>query len=497
MGSVDHTFWLYPQESMMQRLRTLATSVLISAALLAVVSPRVSACTGNCDSTCSVTVDQIISMVNITVGAVPISACRAGDTNGDGAITIEEITAAVGDAINDVVCRCSPRCGDEQVTGTEECDDGGTCIGGPNAGTHCTREGNCLGNGVCTDGAKIGTSCAADSDCPGAACQRCRPFGGDGCAANCTTEVEIWTSLVPGIVEGPGIKMGTTGAVVHGDVLTIPLGIAGARRIWLGHPRSDDPSVRIPYVRASFYSYHPPPVSTLAGFARRFSQNRDLAWKGTLACSCVREVVLKTCGGTLFDADGAATASCTAGFLGEQDCLALRLPPCTPVHGPGNTATGFVVCGESGLDDVDLQVAQDAGGNSGMTGRMKIAFGGHGPMGSGLVLDSSAIGLHVGACPYAYCRDTDPISERGIPTTSFSTTGMANAVLTNVNGQDGVDIVNPNAGEPYFAQGSPANCSALQASPPSLSGYATAGAYTLLGFPTFGDIVVTDTFVTQ
>ncbi len=478
MGLVDRTFRVHARGAMMRRLRTLATSMLIGATLLAVGSPA-SACTGNCDATCSVTVDQIIAMVNIAIGTAPISACRAGDTNGDGAVTIEEIVAAVGDAINDVVCQCSPRCGDEQVTGTEECDDGGTCIGGPNAGTHCTREGNCAGNGVCTGGAKLGTSCAADGDCPGATCQRCRPFGGDGCAANCTIEGEIPTTLVRGVTHQLGIREGTSGAVIHGDVLTIGVTIAGSETITAGHPRSDDKTLAIPYIiKAASVLLPTTPV-------------------GTLGCACVRAVELKTCGGTLFDADGGATATCTDNFLGQMNCEALGLPPCTAIHGPGNSATGLVNCGSSGLDGVDVQVTQDAGGESGIAGPVKISLNGHGPTGSALLLDSTAIGTRVGSCTQDYCGASDSPSERGMPATSFSTTGTTTAILTNANGRDSIDIVDTVTGERYSSQGSPASCSALLASPPSLSGYTTAGSYTLLLPPPVGDVVVTYSFVTQ
>ncbi len=457
----------------------LATSIVLGAAVLGSLSARGSACTGNCDASCSVTVEEIISMVNIAIGTAPIAACAAGDANADGAITIEEIVAAVGDAVGGVACECQTRCGDGQVSGTEECDDGGICIGGANAGTHCTREGDCSGNGVCTGGAKLGTSCAAESDCPGAVCQRCRPFGGDSCAANCTTEVEIPTTLVPGVTAGLGIKDGTSGAVIHSDVLTTVLEIVGSQTITAGHPRSDDTTLAIPYIiRAA--SVLIPKIDP-----------------GCLCCACVRAVELKTCGGTLFDADGGATATCTDNFLHQMNCEALGLPPCTAIHGPGNSATGLVNCGSSGLDGVDVQVTQDAEGESGIGGPVKISLSGHGPTGSALLLDSTAIGIHVGKCAQNYCGASDQLIERGQPVTSFSTTGTATGIVTNANGQDGVDIVNPVTGSQYFAQGSPANCSALLASPPSLSGYATAGAYPLLAAPTVGDVVVTYNLVTQ
>src|SRR5215467_950673 len=79
-------------------------------------------------------------------------------------------------------------CGNGTVEASEQCDDGGICIGGTNAGQACTAEEQCLGNGVCVGGAKDFTGCVADADCPNGACVHCKPFGGDGCAANCTLE---------------------------------------------------------------------------------------------------------------------------------------------------------------------------------------------------------------------------------------------------------------------------------------------------------------------
>ena len=39
-------------------------------------------------------------MVNIALGTAPVSACMAGDANGDGEITINEIVAGVNNALN-------------------------------------------------------------------------------------------------------------------------------------------------------------------------------------------------------------------------------------------------------------------------------------------------------------------------------------------------------------------------------------------------------------
>ncbi len=372
------------------------------------------------------------------------------------------------------------RCGDGVVDSEigEECDDGGICIGGANAGTMCTGEGTCLGNGVCADGVKIGSACGADADCGnGVKCQHCKPLGGDGCAANCTYERNIRTTLVPGRVVGLGIQDGTSGAVIHGDVLTIPLAVIGTQTITLGSPRSNDPTKRIPYIiKAASAQFPKIAVSTLA-------------------CACLRAVEYKTCGGTLFEPDGRSSVSCTPGFSGQATCPSDK--PCTSVHGAGNSATGFISCGPQGLDGVDVLLTQDSGGESGIGGPVHIAAGGHGPPGSALVLNSTAIGTHVGSCPASFCNDNDMLSERGAASTLPSTTGTASAVVFNANGQDGVDIVDPGSGDLYHSIGTPANCANLLATPPNLSGYAIAGAYPSLGLNTVGDIVVTNNFVTE
>jgi hypothetical protein len=57
-------------------------------------------CTGDCNGDSEVTVDEIITMVNITLGRADISACPVGDSDGKGEITINEIIAAVNNALN-------------------------------------------------------------------------------------------------------------------------------------------------------------------------------------------------------------------------------------------------------------------------------------------------------------------------------------------------------------------------------------------------------------
>jgi hypothetical protein len=54
---------------------------------------------GDCGQDGEVTVNELLTMVNIALGNAPVSACEAGDTSGDGAITINEILVAVNKAL--------------------------------------------------------------------------------------------------------------------------------------------------------------------------------------------------------------------------------------------------------------------------------------------------------------------------------------------------------------------------------------------------------------
>jgi hypothetical protein len=57
-------------------------------------------CSGDCDGGKTVTVDEILTLVNIALGNAQVTACTAGDANHDGAITVDEILAAVNKALN-------------------------------------------------------------------------------------------------------------------------------------------------------------------------------------------------------------------------------------------------------------------------------------------------------------------------------------------------------------------------------------------------------------
>lgn len=57
-------------------------------------------CVGDCDGGGSVTVDEIVTMVNIALGTQLAANCIAGDSDGSGAITVDEILTAIQKALN-------------------------------------------------------------------------------------------------------------------------------------------------------------------------------------------------------------------------------------------------------------------------------------------------------------------------------------------------------------------------------------------------------------
>jgi hypothetical protein len=61
---------------------------------------QVSACAGDCNVDGHVTVDELLTMVNIALGNAVMSDCDVGDENDDGQITIDEILMAVNSALN-------------------------------------------------------------------------------------------------------------------------------------------------------------------------------------------------------------------------------------------------------------------------------------------------------------------------------------------------------------------------------------------------------------
>ncbi|MCX8071731.1 MAG: hypothetical protein N3C12_04695 [Candidatus Binatia bacterium] len=82
-----------------ESLRRVALPMVAASIFASLTAGATFACVGDCNRDQEVTIDELVTMVNIALGAQPLSTCTAGDGNGDGEITIEEIIAGVNHAL--------------------------------------------------------------------------------------------------------------------------------------------------------------------------------------------------------------------------------------------------------------------------------------------------------------------------------------------------------------------------------------------------------------
>ncbi|MBI3785482.1 MAG: PD40 domain-containing protein [Deltaproteobacteria bacterium] len=74
-------------------------AVLVVGILLVRSAAVLAQCTGDCDASGAVTVDEIVRMTGVALGEADITACASGDVDGDLQITVDEIVAAVDRAL--------------------------------------------------------------------------------------------------------------------------------------------------------------------------------------------------------------------------------------------------------------------------------------------------------------------------------------------------------------------------------------------------------------
>ncbi len=193
-------------------------------------------------------------------------------------------------------------CGDAVPDSGEDCDDGGTCPSGDHAGARCPAS------------VTAGVDCGADIVC--------KPAGGDGCAANCTTETRRVFNYAPvtSFSRIQGTALGLTFPILGSQVLTTS-----------SHPDANGNYAVV--IKAD--DVHIQPIKVGA--------------PGNL-CACVRGQAVKTCGG------GPTGRQCT---LDEHICDDKGEGPCLFIHGPGNSASGTIGCGLNGLSPIDVDLTQD------------------------------------------------------------------------------------------------------------------------------------------
>lgn len=83
-------------------MRTRIRSFLPALALLLVATTEAAAaatCAGDCDGDRSVTVAELVTLINVALGEREVGDCPAGDANGNGAVEVDDLVAAINQAL--------------------------------------------------------------------------------------------------------------------------------------------------------------------------------------------------------------------------------------------------------------------------------------------------------------------------------------------------------------------------------------------------------------
>lgn len=97
----------------------------LSALVIAVCAPgaAAAACTGDCNGGGTVTVNELVTGVNISLGTAPISACEAFDGSGNGKVEVNELVAGVNNSLRGCPATPTP---EETATTTPQSTATGT-----------------------------------------------------------------------------------------------------------------------------------------------------------------------------------------------------------------------------------------------------------------------------------------------------------------------------------------------------------------------------------
>jgi len=93
-GSRRHVFWRN------RPTVRVVVSVAASGALWMWLGAAAYACVGDCDGDGEVTVNEIVTSVNIALDVAALTTCPSADRDGDGAVTVDEIVVGINDALN-------------------------------------------------------------------------------------------------------------------------------------------------------------------------------------------------------------------------------------------------------------------------------------------------------------------------------------------------------------------------------------------------------------
>jgi hypothetical protein len=461
-------------------------SALLATGLAIIMSGSATAqtCVGDCNGNGTVSAGEVTRIIAIILNcggtaagcpAVPGAGCLPADRNGNGTISAGELTLIINNVLifpngcpppatatpshtaPPVVNTATPTpslspvpptatatatvtvpvgaCGEDGtgkccngvVDEGEDCDDGGTCVGGTSHGQAC------MGNSACPEG-------------------YCRAWGGDGCAANCTTEKTVRFAFTGSRCYGgaksgqvctsirtclggafPGKPCGTVadcgpvanrgvctsecttsadgsdcfgrGQCVAGDANLLgtdcPSSGAGDQKLCQGGPTVGRPCAADAQCGTGGVCRHP------CGTGGK-CDHRSGAFLQAIGIVPFLSIGPFTGGQDLVlgkpGPDGVIPVAIPASSVHFEPVKVTGLVCACPsgiaapeVHGPGNSGSGFIACGAGGMTNVNLDLSQDHNTTPGSptNGQGTCAAGGR----SGMVCGGD------GDCPGSTCQN--------------------------------------------------------------------------------------------
>jgi len=290
-------------------MKKLALFTVGLAALLGASAGAQAQCVGDCNNDNTVAINELVTGVNIALGSAAVLTCPSFDANGDGVVAINELITGVNNAL-------------------------GTCPSG---------------EAVCGDGLV---------NVEGETCDDGNNFGGDNCAANCTTE-----DARVGVFDSSKTK-----AKVQAESFLINLTINGQQTYRTGKKRD------VTVVTKNGPDIAPGEIPVAMWVSELLFQPVKVTG---LVCACVRGVAVEGFG---------------PGLTGSG----------------GITGSGSIGCGDQGLTNVDYRLIQDHNTTPGSPGNFSQGLpGGPGTPNDAECNDTTELpgGLSSSAC--AECNDVD------------------------------------------------------------------------------------------
>ena len=266
-------------------------------------------CVGDCDASNTVTISELIKLVDIAGGDGSVTDCPSIDENSNHRADINELVDAVVSSISKCGTLPTPT-----FTATQAATNTATPSPSPTV--------------------PVGARCGNGTTEAGEDCDDGNNLGGDGCAANCTNETARKAQL----------DRAKSTSFVQSGSLQIKLQLTGQQVLITGRKRAE---AVVDKDGNPLFNAGDIPVAIKVTGVKENDVFFDPVRVQGLVCACVRQIPVP---GLFGPAHCSVTTGTSCAF--DTDCPGDEL--CT-----GISSIGKIACGAEGLPDIDYHLRQD------------------------------------------------------------------------------------------------------------------------------------------